>query len=167
MKLVASGGTKTLFLPLNHLLVVAVHEVDHQPLDPPSLILRKGFFQLFAERLPVHPETHSNAFLLGVIEDSRQVDVWSRREDVRIGVRRIVETRIALHKPRPVPLHADHRVVRDVVPRTEVDVSLVNGEIGIGRRRRTVLYRAVPPMERRLAGLEPTKILVRRVVEAK
>ena len=54
-----------------HLLVVAVHEVEHHPFNAPLAVERKILLHVLIGRSPVHPEPDSYAFFLGMLEDRR------------------------------------------------------------------------------------------------
>ena len=64
--------------PVDHLLVVAVEEVDHQSFDAPRFVERKSFFQVLAERLPMHPQPDADAALAGVVDDFRAARISGR-----------------------------------------------------------------------------------------
>ena len=86
--------------PLDHLLVVAVEEVDHESRDAPGFVEGEGFFEMFAERLPMDPQADADAVLARVLDNLGQFDLGPRDPHVGVGARRCV-TDLRLHVPGP------------------------------------------------------------------
>jgi hypothetical protein len=74
-QMVLAGLGQQAVVEVDHLLVVAVHEVDLDPLQAPLFIERQGLVHLGVHRLPVGPDPQPDLALGGVGDQARHVDL--------------------------------------------------------------------------------------------
>ena len=72
---------------VDHLLIVAVHEVEHHPFDAPLVVERERPVHVGLGRPPVHPEADLDALGRGVTEHLAEVEARDAPGDVAPLVR--------------------------------------------------------------------------------
>ena len=70
----------------DHLLVVAIHEVHLDALQPKLLIKRQCLVHLVGKRAPVDPDEQPNAAPTTIIDERGQIDVGYAASDVRARI---------------------------------------------------------------------------------
>ena len=152
-ELVLRGLAQDLLLDADHLLIVAVHEVDHHAPHAPPFEEVERLVDPRIERLPVDPQVDAHPLRSGVVADGLHVE---RLHGARyVGRRRgELEAHVPVRVPRLLGIAVD-RVVFDPAAGGEVDVVLVGHEVAARKEGRVGHRAAVPPRKGGLAGPDP------------
>jgi hypothetical protein len=142
-EVVLGGHAEHVVVEGHHLLVLAVHVVDLDALDPPPLVEREGLVHRVPQVLPVEPEQDPDVAFRTVGHETGDVHPRDRRRDIGVVV-----------AMAPVPLGVDEDVLEFEL-RREVD------EMAEGRVVHPDLeidvwdVGAAPPIPGHLARLDP------------
>jgi hypothetical protein len=131
----------------DHLLVVAVHEVDLDALDPHRLVLREHRVHPRFQRTPVRPYPDADAALPRMVDQHRQVELRDRAGDVGFGIEATIAG--AAHVPAVVDQHVLQLQCCGMV---DVAPDRRGVHAGIRHVRR---HAAGPPVPRGPARLDP------------
>ena len=132
---------------VDHILVVAVHEIDLEALDAHAGIVDEDILHVAVDGPVAGPEDEADVLFLGVGAELIEVDLGNDLHQVGLLV------------DRPALVQDD---ILDAVCRREIDVILVGGVIDAGLEVHAVEVPVIPPVPGDLAGLHPAPVALRR-----
>src|SRR3954468_443868 len=139
-------------IELDHLLVVAVHEINLDALDAESLVKWEGFVHLVSYQSPVQPDEDADVLRARVRDEPRQIYFGDRLRDVGLEVHPL-----AVAREMAVPARVNQHVLKPHRGR-QVYVSLHRRVVHPGCERCPFNDLAGPPVPGSLAGPDPGSV---------